>query len=377
MEDVDDFITRAIRAKPRRTQKRTIQNWTYNTEDDGFAPNIMNNSNKIFIGVSDVNDMLVAEALQSRVLAKKNTYYRNIQVSTNRRAWTTWCEKQFSNYLFFQSNTDYGFILDQKTGEFITYRVNSNSTEASIYGDIEFVEDMIELIAGNFDEVVSHIEWVYSSQGHSASVPLNKTRLPIKEMYPFLKGESLESFYDRFMDSSSNILLLIGPPGTGKTTFIRGLLSHTNSSAYVTYDHEILEKDHIFAEFVGSESSIMVLEDSDNFLKPRKDGNTMMAKFLNLGDGLVTTKGKKLIFSTNLPSIRDVDNALTRPGRCFGILNFSGLNYDEAKVLQKKLKLSHELQVKDNHELYTLAEIFSNEQVVHDNNQIGRKVGFI
>jgi SpoVK/Ycf46/Vps4 family AAA+-type ATPase len=377
MEDVEDFMSRAIRAKPRTTRKRTIQNWTYNTEDDGFSPNIMNNSNKIFIGVSDVNDMLVAEALQSRVLAKKNTYYRNIQVSTNRRAWTKWCEKQFSDYLFFQSNTDYGFILNQKTGEFITYRVNSNSTEASVYGDIEFVENMIDLIASNFDEVVSHIEWVYSTQGHSASVPLNKTRLPIKEMYPFLKGESLESFYDRFMDSSSNILLLIGPPGTGKTTFIRGLLSHTNSSAYVTYDHEILEKDHIFAEFVGSESSIMVLEDSDNFLKPRKDGNTMMAKFLNLGDGLVTTKGKKLIFSTNLPSIRDVDNALTRPGRCFGILNFSGLTYDEAKVLQKKLKLSHELQVKDNHELYTLAEIFSNEQVLHDNNQIGRKVGFI
>jgi ATP-dependent 26S proteasome regulatory subunit len=48
----------------------------------------------------------------------------------------------------------------------------------------------------------------------------------------------------------------------------------------------------------------------------------MMHRFLNVGDGLVTTKGKKLIFSTNLPSIRDVDSALVRPGRCFDILNF-------------------------------------------------------
>jgi ATP-dependent 26S proteasome regulatory subunit len=145
----------------------------------------------------------------------------------------------------------------------------------------------------------------------------------------------------------------------------------------VTYDPSILEKDHMFAEFIGSDSSIMVLEDSDNFLKPRNDGNTMMAKFLNLGDGLVTTKGKKLIFSTNLPSIRDVDEALTRPGRCFGILDFNGLTYDEAIELHKKLNLTSELKVKDKSELYTLAEIFNNETVVEKKTQLKRSVGFI
>lgn len=379
--DLDDIIfhspevNKKIRRKLRDMQ--TIQKWTYTTQDDSFTPEIMNQSNKIFIGVSDVNDLLVAEALQRRTDDKKNTMFRSVQVSTNRRTWTSWCEKNFEDFLFMQSSADYGFVLNRETDDFITYRVSSTSTDISIYGDRKFIEKTFETITDNFDEVVSHIEWVYSANGNSASIPLNKSRLPVKEMYPFLKDESLESFYDRFMDSNSNILLLIGPPGTGKTTFIRGLLSHTNSSAYVTYDPSILEKDHIFAEFIGSDSSIMVLEDSDNFLKPRSDGNTMMAKFLNLGDGLVTTKGKKLIFSTNLPSIRDVDEALTRPGRCFGVLNFDGLTHEEAMTLKNKLGNTDVLSDKGGDSQYTLAEIFNNEPVLDTPTHNNRKVGFI
>jgi hypothetical protein len=370
-------LRRSSRLMQKIRKSQTIQNWTFTTQDDMFSPEIMNNPNKIFIGVSDVNDMLVAEALQRRSESRQNTLFRNVQVATNRRAWVTWCEKQFDTFMFMQANSSNGFIINNETNDFITYRVDSTSTEVSVYGDRAFVDYILALISKSFDEVVSHIEWVYSSQGHSASIPLNKSRLPVKEMYPFLKDETLEEFYDRFMESNSNILLLIGPPGTGKTTFIRGLLSHTNSSAYVTYDPTILEKDHMFAEFIGSDSSIMVLEDSDNFLKPRNDGNTMMAKFLNLGDGLVTTKGKKLIFSTNLPSIRDIDEALTRPGRCFGILDFSGLSHDEAVALHKKLNLTTELHAKSGDERYTLAEIFNHEIIVEKKTQIKRNVGLI
>jgi ATP-dependent 26S proteasome regulatory subunit len=66
----------------------------------------------------------------------------------------------------------------------------------------------------------------------------------------------------------------------------------------------------------------------------------MMHRFLNVGDGLVTTKGKKMIFSTNLPSIRDIDSALVRPGRCFDIVTFAPLEVSEAQALADALEVN-------------------------------------
>ena len=79
-----------------------------------------------------------------------------------------------------------------------------------------------------------------------------------------------------------------------------------------------------------------------------------MHKFLNVGDGLVSLRGKKLIFSTNLDSIKDVDIALTRQGRCFDILTFDKLNETEAQKLAKKFNLDLQSKLSE----YSIAEVF-------------------
>ena len=191
-------------------------------------------------------------------------------------------------------------------------------------------------------------------------------------MYPFLKGESLYDYYDRFMNSSASILLLIGPPGTGKTTFIRGLLQHRKASALVTYETAILEKDYVFARFIESSEEIMVIEDADAFLSSRKEGNLMMHRFLNVGDGLVSTKGKKMIFSTNLPSIKNIDPALIRPGRCFDIVTFGRISQEDAEIAAKALGVKLD-EVKDD---WSIAEIF-HKQAHAPETSYGNKVGFV
>ena len=331
---------------------------------------------KIFLGVSDFDDLITSEILKRRVEAGQRTVHRQTTVLCNRINWAEWAEETFMNDLHVQGNSSNGFIIERDTNNYIKFDVDSNTTTVRAYGDKDFSDSIIALVENKFDIVTSHIEWVYGSDGQSVNIPLNRDRLPVKEMYPFLGDESLESYYDRYMESSANILLLIGPPGTGKTTFIRGLLAYTNSSAIVSYDVNILDKDGFFARFIESDDNVMVLEDSDTFLKSRSDGNTMMHRFLNVGDGLVTTKGKKMIFSTNLPSIRDIDSALVRPGRCFDIVTFDNLSVQEAQTLATRLNVTLPVRPRGKEtQKYSIAEVF-NEQISNDKTNT-RKVGFI
>ena len=356
--------------KSYRHNKRTLKRWVWGADDGNFNyGSIMENNEKIFLGVSDFDDLITSDILKKRVDANKKTVHRDTTVLCNREHWAAWAEKQYADNLYVQGNASGGFIIFEEELNYITYSVDSNTTTVRAFGDVDFCEAVITTVEGKFDIVTSHIEWIYSSDGNSVNVPLNRDRLPVEEMYPFLKGETLESYYNRYLESSANILLLIGPPGTGKTTFIRGLLAMTNSSAIVSYDSQILEKDSFFARFIEGDETIMVLEDSDAFLKSRSDGNTMMHRFLNVGDGLVTTKGKKMIFSTNLPSIRDIDSALVRPGRCFDIITFDTLKQEEAELLANKLGA----KLDGKQDSWSIAEVFNKQT----NKAKDRKMGFV
>lgn len=208
------------------------------------------------------------------------------------------------------------------------------TVEVRVLGDPDAVDRTVVTLSNRFTPVPVRVEWVYKP-GESVKLPIRSDNLPVTKFYPGLAGESLTGYYNRFMASESNVLVLIGPPGTGKTSFIRGLLHHTGSGAIVSYDTSILESDEIFADFMSGKEAFMILEDADTFLSSRsKGGNTIMHRFLNIGDGLISTRGKKIVFSTNLPSVRDIDPALLRPGRCFDVMKFGRLDADTAKRIR-------------------------------------------
>lgn len=358
-------------SRRRGRKKRSLNSWTYDAMDMNMNEMKSGANDKFFVGASDYADWLHLQLLDSRTEKKMSTFNSDLKMHGNRKKWQDFINEEFDGDYIIQYTDSSGLIVTEGLN-FIRYDVNSNSVSTHTYGDKIFIENVEDIFLKHFDEVTSYIEWVYGANGDSVNVPLNAERLPVDEMYPFLK-EPLTDYYDRYLESNANILLLIGPPGTGKTTFIRGLLAHSNSSAIVTYDAAILEKDYLFARFIEDETGVMVLEDSDNFLKARSDGNTMMHRFLNVGDGLVTTKGKKLIFSTNLPSIRDIDPALIRPGRCFDIVSFDSLKQKEAEALAKKIGV----KLDGKRDSWTIAEVFNKQIEQSANKTVGSKMGFV
>ena len=74
-----------------------------------------------------------------------------------------------------------------------------------------------------------------------------------------------------------------------------------------------------------------------NLLKARTSGNEEMHRFLAIADGVARSQGRKIIFTTNLPNVNDIDDALIRPGRCFAVKNLRSLEPAEALTLARRL----------------------------------------
>lgn len=309
---------------------------------------------EVMLGVYGTEDWIFADLIRRRHLAGVNTVQIDITwlvpATFEMAEWVM--EHATENFTFLSANR----VLLQCENGIIKLTSGRGKMEVEHVGEPAWVKQWIAKLDGEFARAENLIEWVYSTNGHSTSVPLNY-RPAIKAAYPWIK-QDFDEYIDNYLNSDASVLILIGPPGLGKTTFIKNIIHRSGGDAKVAYDEKVMSDDGLFAGFIDDDSRFLIMEDADEFLQSREEGNTMMHKFLNVSDGLISAADKKMIFSTNLPNVTDIDSALMRPGRCFDVVQFRLLTVEEAQAVIDEAGAG---SLPPNKTLISLAEIFSQQ----------------
>ncbi len=172
-----------------------------------------------------------------------------------------------------------------------------------------------------------------------------KINMPSEIMYPWFEF-SPEELAVNFMNSTANVLVLYGDPGTGKTTFIKRMLQgvgfEENRSIKVVDTPAVMQSPELVNNiYTSKHKDIFIFEDVDRHLYSREEGNDIMAGLLNAAEGLASPD-VKIIISTNIKNLNDIDSALIRPGRCFKTLEFLKLQKEEQINVRNFLKLDLE-----------------------------------
>lgn len=240
---------------------------------------------------------------------------------------------------------------------YIVYRPKVDMQRIEPHTDYAYLTDK-NFYLGLFLPEASKLSYVYGYSQHGD--PMIDTReipkdfeVPEPCFYPYL-DEDYTDILDNFMESKNNLLVLLGVPGTGKSSMLRQLVvRNPDKTAYQFIGDKVINHPAFDGAIASlNKDSIVIMEDADNITRSREDGNSTMAMLLNEING-ICSKGIKFVISVNLAELKDMEEALLRNGRLFKALKFRKLTKDEAQVVADKCGVSLNPDLTE----YTIADI--------------------
>jgi len=155
-----------------------------------------------------------------------------------------------------------------------------------------------------------------------------------------VENEIIKKFVET--EDESGLLILHGDKGTGKSTYIRHLISSNPEKKFVYIPANlvgILSQPSFSTFLMTLQNHIIILEDCEEAIKDRKTNGTPAAVslLLNMTDGLLSDGlGLKFICTFN-DDVKNIDAALLRKGRLVSKYEFKALCVEKANELLKTL----------------------------------------
>jgi hypothetical protein len=205
---------------------------------------------------------------------------------------------------------------------------------------------------------------------------INKPKLSLKDNYndDFV---AVHQIINERLSKNGNkgLVILHGKPGTGKTSYIRYLVTTIKKNVIFLPPKmaSVITNPDLIQILLENQNSILVVEDAENIILDREHkGSSSVTELLNITDGLLSDFLNIQVICSFNTDISKVDAALLRKGRLIAKYEFKDLEVDKANALSKKIGFS-----KNFTKSTSLASIYNHEEnhieEIKTNNLIGFK----
>lgn len=175
----------------------------------------------------------------------------------------------------------------------------------------------------------------------TASLKITKPKLKIQDNYNVDFIEIHQTILKRLgKNNDKGIVLLHGKPGTGKTSYIRFLITSLKKQVIFLPPNMAvaITNPDFLSVLIENPNSIFVIEDAENIILDRnQNGSSAVSTLLNLSDGLLSDCLNIQIVCSFNTDISKIDAALLRKGRLIAKYEFKELEVEKAQELSNKL----------------------------------------
>jgi hypothetical protein len=166
--------------------------------------------------------------------------------------------------------------------------------------------------------------------------------IDIKELYndDFVDVDSIIT--QSLAKDEAGIILLHGNPGTGKTTYIKHLISKFQDKEFIFIQNDFVKdllKPSFISFLLNNKNAILIIEDAEKVVITRENASddSVVSTILQLTDGLFSDFLNIKIICTFNTTIDRLDKALLRKGRMIAKYKFSPLAPEKTAALARKL----------------------------------------